>query len=398
MFKNIVLGVTGGVAAYKAVEIARQLRQQNHRVRVVMTEAAKQFVTPLLFQAVTGEPVSEDLFDPQAEAAMGHIQLAKWADQLLVAPATAHFIAKLAHGLADDLLSTLCLATSAPIFLAPAMNQGMWHAHATQDNVATCAQRGVSILGPDFGEQACGDVGLGRMLAPEVIVTSLVESQEKGLFYGKRIMITAGPTQEPMDPVRFISNHSSGKMGYALAKAARGMGAEVTLISGPVALPSPEGLDVVRIQTAQQMYDKVMAQVSGQDIFIGAAAVADFRCVHRADKKRAKDEIELQLAPNPDIVASVAQQFPGVFVVGFAAQTHDVEEKAREKLYAKGLDLIAANNVAAPGQGFYSDNNALTVICREHVELIELDSKAHVAQKLLNIISKRCGSYAETTS
>ncbi len=394
----MLLGVTGGVATYKSVEIARLLKQKGYRVRVVMTEAAKAFVTPLLFQGITGERVSDSLFDPQAEAAMGHIELAKWADVLLLAPATANSIAKLTYGLGDDLLSTLCLATSAPIFVAPAMNQAMWHAAATQANIAICIKRGMTLLGPGEGEQACGDIGLGRMLEPQDIVEQLLGEKQEGSLTGKCVMVTAGPTQEPMDPVRYISNHSSGKMGYAIARAAHAAGARVTLISGPVALPAPEGVTVVPVITAQEMYEAVMEPVRDCDIFIGAAAVADFRPKKCADKKLAKGDVVVDLVANPDIVASVAKQYPGVYVIGFAAETHDVVNKAKEKLFAKGIDLIAANEVGVAGRGFHSDNNALIIVSSQDCELIELDTKDSVAQQLIENISKRYKNHAKATS
>lgn len=384
---NIVLGVTGGIAAYKSVELVRLLRQQQHHVRVVMTDSAKEFVTPLTFQAISGNPVADELFDREAEAAMGHIELAKWADRIIVAPATSNFIAKLAHGFADDLLTTLCSATQAAVFIAPGMNQAMWHSQANQDNISICEQRGITILGPDEGEQACGDVGLGRMMQPDEIIRAMLPQPLKGV----KIMLTAGPTLEPLDPVRYLSNHSSGKMGYALASQAQQLGAEVTLISGPVSLGAPNNIRLIKVNTCLEMYDAVMTHIAYQDIFIGAAAVADFRPNYYEDHKLVKQaqDFQLHLTPNPDIIAAVAALPDKPFVVGFAAQTHDVEAKAQAKLQQKNLDLIAANQVGVHDQGFGVDTNALAVISADGVQQIALNSKTQVARELLTIIQQR---------
>ena len=333
--KKILLGITGGIAAYKTPDLVRKLTALGAQVRCVMSASAAEFVSPLALQAVSGHPVGDDLLDRNAEAAMGHIELAKWADKVLIAPTTANFMAKLAHGLADDLLSTLCLATSAPIYIAPAMNQQMWHAKATQANLGVLQQRGVTILGPAPGEQACGDVGLGRMLEPVDIANMLAQSSMEPLLANRHIVITAGPTREEIDPVRFISNHSSGKMGYALASAAVALGAKVTLVSGPVNLPCPAGVDLVNVVSAEQMHSAVMKAVGATqsdtasnnmqpncDIFIGCAAVADYKPQQKTEQKIKKSDTELTLTftRNPDILSDVAHLAQPPFTVGFAAE------------------------------------------------------------------------------
>ncbi|QOL26459.1 bifunctional phosphopantothenoylcysteine decarboxylase/phosphopantothenate--cysteine ligase CoaBC [Thalassotalea sp. LPB0316] len=391
--KKILLGVSGGIAAYKTPELVRRLKDQGADVRVVVTQSAKEFVSPLSLQAVSGNDVSESLLDRQAELAMGHIELAKWADFILVAPATANTIAKITHGIADDLLTTVCLASAAPIAIAPAMNQQMWHAKATQENLIVLRNRQYLIFGPGSGDQACGDVGLGRMLdVPELIDACVEQFQDAELSAaGQHWVITAGPTREPIDPVRYISNHSSGKMGYALAQAARRIGAKVTIISGPVNLATPLGCDRIDVESALEMHRAAIAQAPQADVFIACAAVADYRIGQVADQKikKSQDELTLTLVKNPDIVADVAKLEDKPFVVGFAAETQDVEAYAKGKLLKKNLDMIAANDVAKQGQGFNSDQNALHVFSTTEKFDIALASKAQVAQQLVELIIKQ---------
>ena len=360
---NIILGITGGIAAYKTPDLVRKLVSKGANVRVVMTQSAKEFVSPLALQAVSGNPVSDDLLDKDAEAAMGHIELARWADKLLVAPATANFMAKLTHGLADDLLSTLCLATPAPVYIAPAMNQQMWFADATQANIKVLEQRKIQFLGPAQGEQACGDVGPGRMLEPQEIADLLTQQTLEQVLAGKRITITAGPTREEIDPVRYLSNHSSGKMGYALAIAAQKLGAAVTLISGPVNLLAPAKIQTISVSSAQQMHEAVMQTTHDCDIFIGCAAVADYRIQQKTNQKIKKSESELTLTftKNPDILSDVAHLVNAPFTLGFAAETQNLREYALGKLQRKKLNMIAANDVSDRTIGFNSEQNALTV-------------------------------------
>ena len=388
--RRIALGITGGIAAYKAAELVRRLRERGATVRVVMTKAAQQFITPLTLQALSGNPVHTDLLDPAAEAAMGHIELARWADLVLIAPASADFIARLAHSHADDLLSTLCLATSAPIALAPAMNQGMWRDAGTQANAALLRARRIELWGPADGDQACGDVGPGRMLEAEQLAQLAANSFASRILDGKRVLITAGPTREAIDPVRYISNHSSGKMGFALARAAVDAGAQVTLIAGPVALDTPDRVERIDVQSAQQMFDAVMAYIEKCDIFIAAAAVADYRpAAIAADKlKKRHAEMTLTLVRNPDIVASVARRRPKPYTVGFAAETNRVVDYARDKLERKNLDLIVANDVSAPGLGFNSDDNAVTVLSSDAEIVIEARSKLLVAREIMELIAR----------
>lgn len=389
--KKIVLAITGGIAAYKTPELVRRLKEQGADVRVVLTASAKAFVSSLSLQAVSGYAVADSLLDPQAELAMGHIELAKWADLILIAPATANIIAKLAHGLADDLLSTLCLATNAPIAIAPAMNQQMWHAPATQENIATLINRQIAILGPDAGEQACGDVGLGRMLDVDELVTLSTQFFTPKILTGQHWVITAGPTREAIDPVRYISNHSSGKMGYALAQAALNAGAKVSLISGPVALTAPQGAHLINVSSALEMHQQSLMLAEQADVFIACAAVADYRVAEVAKQKIKKhddnDNMQLNLVKNPDIVADVAALTAKPFTVGFAAETQKVAQYAQEKLIRKNLDLIAANDVAQSNQGFNSDNNALQVFTRDQQFEIPLASKSKVAAQLVTIIA-----------
>ncbi|SUB65064.1 DNA/pantothenate metabolism flavoprotein [Plesiomonas shigelloides] len=388
--KRVLLGISGGIAAYKCVELVRRLREQGAEVRVVMTTAAKAFITPLTLQAVSGHPVADDLLDPAAESSMGHIQLAKWADLVLLAPATADLMARMVAGMGNDLLTTLCLATSAPLAIAPAMNQQMYQAQVTQENIAKLAARGALIWGPAEGTQACGDVGPGRMLEPAELCQRVSQhfAQQQDLA-GIAVLITAGPTREALDPVRFISNHSSGKMGYAIAAAAAARGATVTLVSGPVNLPTPAGVKRIDVESALQMQSAVMTEVTHHQIFIACAAVADYRaaCVAPEKIKKAGDEISLTLVKNPDIVAGVgAMTTQRPFVVGFAAETQNVEQYARDKLARKNLDLICANDVSLPGQGFNADQNALHLFWKDGQHSLALDSKAALGQQLMDNI------------
>ena len=390
--RRIVLGVAGGIAAYKAADLVRRLRDRDFEVRVVMTAGAREFVGPLTFQALSSNPVHCELLDEQAEAGMGHIELARWADLVLVAPATAHVMARLAHGLADDLLTTLCLATTAPLVVAPAMNQQMWQANATRANVLTLLDRGVQMLGPGEGDQACGEIGPGRMLEPEEIADRIVARFRGGALTGLDVVVTAGPTREALDPVRFLTNHSTGKMGYAVAAAAAEAGARVSLVSGPTALPAPPDVDRVDVTSAEEMHAEVMVRAPRCDIFIAAAAVADYRPASIAEQKVKKSDgpAALDLVRTPDIVAAVAAMDDGPFTVGFAAETQSVQAHARDKLERKGLDMIAANRVGLPDRGFASESNALSVLwrgggCRE----LALAPKAELARELIGLVAER---------
>lgn len=391
--KRILLGVTGGIAAYKAAEIIRRLREQGAEVRVVMTDAAKEFITPLTLQAVSGHIVANSMFDPQAEAGMGHIELAKWADLVLVAPATANVISRLTTGMGDELLTTLCLASPAPLAIAPAMNMQMYLHAATQSNLKVLAERGVHIWGPGVGSQACGDVGPGRMLDPMDIVEEVTKFLQPVPQTDLSFLITAGPTREAIDPVRYISNYSSGKMGFALAEAAAAIGAKVTLVAGPVNLPTPKGVKRIDVESALEMQSAVEAEVAQHPIFIGCAAVADYRMAEVAPQKMKKTEgqegLSLQLIKNPDIIAGVAARTDKPFVVGFAAETQDVARYALDKLQRKGMDMIAANDVSRAGQGFNADQNALTVFWADGQQELPLASKQQVAQQLISLIIKR---------
>jgi len=395
--KRILLGVTGGIAAYKSAELVRLLKKSGHEVRVVMTRGAQAFVTPLTFQALSGEPVRTSLLDPEAEAGMGHIELAKWADQVVIAPASADFIARLAQGMADDLLTTLCCATGAPIAVAPAMNQAMWSNSRTRRNVdLLTADAQISLWGPDQGSQACGDVGPGRMLEPTALF-DLIAGANKGPLTGRRVVITAGPTREPIDPVRYISNYSSGKMGYALASAARAAGAEVILVSGPVTLETPVGVEVRGVVTAQDMLEQAGRAVDeGCDLFIATAAVADYRPDSCAgDKIKKSDEgMSLSLVRNPDTLATIAARADAPFTVGFAAETRDVEHYALDKLTRKKLNMIVANDVSAPGLGFNSDNNAVIAYWPQGREAIGPDTKLALAQRLIDLIGEHLNQKA----
>ena len=393
--KKILLGISGGIAAYKCAELTRRLIDQGAEVRVVMTASAKEFITPLTMQAVSGSPVSHTLLDPNAEAGMSHIELAKWSDLVLIAPATANIIAKIRAGIADDLLSTICLATPSPIAISPAMNMLMYQAAATQDNLAVLSTRKTLIWGPAQGEQACGDVGLGRMLSPDDLVDLCLNyfTPKEQLFAGLNISITAGPTQEALDPVRYISNHSSGKMGYSIAQAAQEMGANVTLISGPVKLQPLKNVNTVNIMTANEMLTASLDSLEQCDIFIACAAVADYRpeviATQKMKKRAGVDDLTIKLVKNPDIIASVANVDQPPFCVGFAAETQHVEEYALKKLETKKLDLIAANDVSKKGQGFNCDNNALTVYSHRNQFKIPFANKKDVATQLLSIIEKQ---------
>ncbi|CAL1239291.1 bifunctional phosphopantothenoylcysteine decarboxylase/phosphopantothenate--cysteine ligase CoaBC [Candidatus Methylocalor cossyra] len=388
--KHIVLGVTGGIAAYKAAELTRALRRSGAQVRVVMTRAATAFVTPLTFQALSGNPVHLELLDPAEEQAMGHIDLARWADAILVAPATADFIARLRIGLADELLPALCLAATAPIVLAPAMNRAMWENRATQANVRALERRGVRILGPAEGEQACGESGPGRLLEPAAILAALAQLWEPGRLAGLSVLISAGPTREAIDPVRYIGNRSSGKMGYALAEAAKAAGAQVSLVSGPVALPPPAVDEVVRVESAADMYRAVLERAERCAIYIGAAAVADYTPTATAPRKVKKTAAQwtLTLTRTQDILSAVAALPNPPFTVGFAAETEQVEEYARQKRLAKGLDLVAANRVGA-GQGFDADDNALFVCWSGGETSLPLAPKKILAAQLIALIAER---------
>jgi len=388
--KKIVLGISGGIAAYKTPELVRRLKEQGAEIRVVMTNGAKAFITPLTLQAVSGNAVADSLLDTQAELAMGHIELAKWADLIIIAPATADIIARIAVGMANDLLSTICLASSAPIALAPAMNQQMWHALATQANVKTLSERGYHIWGPGSGEQACGDIGLGRMLDVDELVNLSSDFFVDKYLQGQHWVITAGPTREAIDPVRYISNHSSGKMGYAIAHAALRAGAKVTLISGPVTINAPIGCELISVNSAEEMHQHALKLAPHCTTFVACAAVADYRVANIASQKikKTNDAMQLDLVKNHDIVADVANLTDKPFIVGFAAETQDVEHYARGKLMRKNLDLIAANDVAKSGQGFNSDDNALTLFSAIDKTEIPLANKKIVAQQLVSLINQ----------
>lgn len=390
--KKIVLGVTGGIAAYKAAELVRQLCQRGAEVKVVMTDSAQAFVAPLTFQALSGQPVHTHLLDPAAEAGMGHIALAKWADLLVVAPASANFLARLVTGQANDLLTTVCLATNASILVAPAMNQAMWHNPATRANCDTLRVRGIRLLGPGEGAQACGDIGQGRMLEAHEIAEELEAFTRTGVLVGKTVVITAGPTREPIDPVRYITNHSSGKMGYALAAAAREEGANTILISGPTALSAPAGVKVIAVETAQQMHQEALAVAAGADLFIGCAAVSDYtpeQVAPQKIKKEANETLQLRLVKNPDVVAAVAQLSRRPFMVGFAAETEEVLHHARGKLQRKQLDLVIANDVANPAIGFNSDRNAVWLLDAQTEVAYPEQSKQQLARQLIQDIAAR---------
>jgi phosphopantothenoylcysteine decarboxylase/phosphopantothenate--cysteine ligase len=387
--QRILLGITGGIAAYKSADLVRRLREAGAEVRVVMTRAALEFMTPLTLQAISGYPVHTNLFDTNAEAAMGHIELARWADVILIAPTSTDFMAKLAYGHADDLLSTLCLATTAPIILAPAMNQQMWSNSITQENAQRLIARGMQLIGPAEGSQACGEIGLGRLVEPAEIIDYLANFLAPKLLLNKTVVITAGPTREIIDPVRFISNRSSGKMGYALAEAARNSGATVILVSGPVHLPAPHGIKIMAVQSATEMQQAVLTVIKDCDIFIAAAAVADYRCATPAQQKIKKQEtaLILTLERNPDILAIVAELPNRPFCVGFAAETENMIENAQIKLRDKKLDMIAANQVGLINSGFDSDQNQLTILWKNGQQVLPLASKKQLAMQLMQLVA-----------
>ena len=389
--KNILLGVTGGIAAYKSAEIVRGLKKAGSSVRVVMTQSAEEFITPLTLQALSGNPVSTDLLDVEAEAAMGHIELARWADAILIAPATANTLAKLSSGRADDLLSSITLAFDGPIGLAPAMNQAMWKDERTQSNIQNLEHKNFSLYGPGSGEQACGDVGLGRMLEPSEIIELFASLFEAGTMSNKSILITAGPTQEPIDPVRYLTNRSSGKMGYALAEAAVEAGAQVTLVSGPVNIEPPARCNLVSVKTAEEMHEAVMHHIKKKDIYIGTAAVADYSPTKvegsKIKKDRSNSPLVLEMKENKDILKEVSELEDKPYMVGFAAETDDLLENARKKLETKKLDLIIANDVSDKSIGFDSNENEVTLITSSEELLLDRDSKKKISKKILEFIS-----------
>ncbi|MEE8093676.1 MAG: bifunctional phosphopantothenoylcysteine decarboxylase/phosphopantothenate--cysteine ligase CoaBC [Gammaproteobacteria bacterium] len=401
---KILLGVTGGIAAYKSPELVRRLKDRGAQVQVVMTRSAEAFVSPVTFQAVSARRVRGDLWDEAAEAAMGHIELARWADLVLVAPATAHCLGSLAGGLAGDLLTTICMATEAPIILAPAMNQAMWNNSAVQENRELLEKRGIRLVGPMAGDQACGEDGPGRMMEPEDIVRAVFEEPAilvSESLKGLRTVITAGPTREPIDPVRYVTNRSSGRMGFALATAAQQAGAEVVLVSGPVSLPTPPGVQRKDVETAEEMYDTVHERIADTDLFIACAAVSDYRPRTPSARKikRSSSELTLELTPSLDTLASVAKLVDGPFTVGFAAETEEVSRHARDKLTRKGLDMIAANRVG-PDCGFDQETNSLTVLWEGDEVELEQATKPILARRLIELIAKRyrAGQVADTSS
>jgi phosphopantothenoylcysteine decarboxylase/phosphopantothenate--cysteine ligase len=392
--KNIVIGISGGIAAYKSAILVRALIKAGANIRVCMTNAAIKFITPLTLQALSGNPVHTDLLDNNAEAAMGHIELARWADSIIIAPASADIMARLAHGMANDLLSTLCLATEAPIYLAPAMNRMMWTNAATQANLQILQQRNINILGPAEGDQACGETGSGRMLEPHEILAKLLHNEAEKIkqqpLQGKHVLLTAGPTREAIDPVRYISNRSSGKMGYAIAIAAQDLGAKVTIISGPVNIPTPQGIDIIKVESTMQMHAATLAAAKYADIFIATAAVSDYSAKNVFTKKIKKSGkyFQLELKQNADILFDISHQFKDLFTVGFAAETHNLLTYARDKLAHKKLDMIVANPVGE-GKGFDQDSNQLEIIWADgQISLPEKD-KQTLAYELMDIIIER---------
>ncbi|NRP36745.1 Coenzyme A biosynthesis bifunctional protein CoaBC [Marinobacterium sp. xm-d-579] len=389
--RHILIGITGGIAAYKAAELTRLFKGVGAEVRVVLTDAGAEFITPLTLQALSGNPVHQSLLDPEAEQGMGHIELARWADLIIVAPATADFMARFAGGMANDLLTTLCLATDAPIALAPAMNQAMWRDPRTQQNLETLLSQGVNIFGPGSGEQACGDTGPGRMIDPTEILASCANLIANGPLNEKSVVITAGPTREAIDPVRFISNHSSGKMGFELASAAAKAGANVTLIAGPVSLPTPKGVRRVDVESAEQMLEAALVASEQADIFIGAAAVADYRpqlVAEQKIKKGAEEVMEILLTKNPDIIATIAGQPERPLMIGFAAETENLVEYARSKLVRKGLDLVIANDVSQADIGFNADQNEVILVGPNGELPLPKAGKSELAEQLISHISQ----------
>ena len=389
--RNIIVGITGGIAAYKAAQLVRELQGLGAEVRVVMTRSATEFITPMTLQALSGNPVHLDLLDSAAEAAMGHIELARWADLVCVAPATADFLARLCAGRADDLLCSLCLATSAPLLLAPAMNQGMWRDPATAANIALLRERDVTLVGPADGSQACGDIGPGRMEEPATIAAQVAASFESRLLDNYRAVVTAGPTREALDPVRFISNHSSGKMGFAIADACASAGAVTTLISGPVHLSTPARVKRFDVVSALEMYDAAQAAAQDCDIFIACAAVSDYRPARAEPQKIKKngDSMQLEMVRNPDIVAAIAKRDNKPFTVGFAAETNHLESRARDKMRHKNLDLIVANDVSRADAGFDGDDNAATLFWPGGQREFALTSKSQLARRLVEVIAQQ---------
>ena len=389
--KNILLCVTGGIAAYKSPEIIRLFKKDGADVKVVMTESAKEFITPLTLQAVSGNEIHDSLLDIEAERAMGHIELAKWADLILIAPCTAETLSKLTHGRADDLMGAVILASNASVYIAPAMNMNMWSNKGTQENFESLSSRGYSFIGPADGEQACGDIGPGRMVEPSEIIKLISLSLENGPFNKKTITITAGPTREQIDPVRYISNNSSGKMGYALADAALELGATVNLVSGPVSIKANKSANLIRVNSANEMLESVIKCMQDSDIFIGCAAVSDFKPVDYSDVKIKKDKskyFDLELKKNEDILNRVASEFSSSYVVGFAAETSNVNTNAKEKLLSKNLDMIISNDVSNKSIGFDVDENEVNIITKDETIFLEKNNKIKIARQILEIINK----------
>ena len=393
--KNILLCVTGGIAAYKAAEIIRLFKKDGGDVRVIMTESAKEFITPLTLQAVSGNEIHDSLLDLKAESAMGHIELAKWADIILIAPCTAESMAKIVHGRADDLMGAVILASKASTYIAPAMNTTMWLDQGTQANYQTLLSRGIDFIGPDEGEQACGDIGPGRLVEPDKIINLIKSHSNKGPLFGKTVTITAGPTREQIDPVRYISDNSSGKMGYALAEAAVQEGAVVNLVSGPVVLTADKSINLFKINSAREMLEAVNTCMKSSDIFISCAAVADYKPSNYSDtkiKKENLDNLEINLEKNHDILSEVAEQFSSAYIVGFAAETSDVNSNAKKKLDSKNLNMIISNDVSDTSIGFDSDENEVHVITGSETIFIKKDKKIRIAREILNIISTNINS------
>lgn len=387
---NILLCVTGGIAAYKSAEIIRLFKKDGAEVRIIMTESAKEFITPLTLQAVSGNEIHDSLLDVKAESAMGHIELAKWADIILIAPCTAESLAKITHGRADDLMGSVILASKAPTFIAPAMNTTMWLDKSTQENFQTLISRGINFIGPDEGEQACGDVGPGRLVEPEKIIELIKSDLHKGPLSGKTITITAGPTREQIDPVRYISNNSSGKMGYALADAARLQGANVNLVSGPVSLTANKGINLFKINSADEMLNKVFECMESSDIFISCAAVADFKPTNYSNtkiKKEDSENLEINLQKNHDILSEVSKRHSSAYIVGFAAETSNVNDNANKKLNSKNLNMIISNDVSDKSIGFDSDDNEVHVITKNETIFLKKNKKIKIAREILNIIA-----------
>ena len=388
--KNVLIGVTGGIAAYKSAEIIRLFKKDGADVRVVMTESAKEFITPLTLQAISGNEIHDSLLDARAESAMGHIELAKWADIILIAPCTAETISKITHGRADDLIGAILLASKANKYIAPAMNMNMWTDESTQENYNTLLKRDISFIGPGIGEQACGDVGPGRMEEPDKIIEFIKNTFKSGPLFGKNITITAGPTREQIDPVRFISNNSSGKMGYALADAAIEAGAFVNLVSGPVSIKANKHANLIKVNSAQEMFNKVVKSMNDSDIFIGCAAVSDFRPSDYSEikiKKEGMKNIDIHLEKNEDILSYVASEYPTAFVVGFAAETADVNTNAKNKLKSKNLNMIISNDVSDKSIGFDVDDNEVNVITSKETIFLKKDKKIRIAREIFKIIA-----------